>query len=168
LHYCKFLFSSVCLPEKWGNIHCSYILCRCRCRYIHQEPTYTEWIAPSIYTKRGELPCVATFHLKISVQSKKLRRTLVNVFLVTLECKWCGSFYRKIISPKFFDRTPFHRKAIWPNTVWPKGHLTETPFDRAPFDQKVHFSEKSHLAEIFFYRKVDWKWSFDQKFILKK
>jgi hypothetical protein len=31
-----------------------------------------------------------------------------------------GSLYRKIISPKIFDR---------------KGHLTETPFDRTPFDR---------------------------------
>jgi hypothetical protein len=71
-----------------------------------------------------------------------------------------GSFYRKIISPKFSNRTPFHRKvcwpnAIWPNTVWPKDHLTETPFDRKfILPKKVIWLKKEniHLIENQFWK----------------
>jgi hypothetical protein len=48
------------------------------------------------------------------------------------------SFYRKIFPPKKLDRTRFHQNTIWPNAIWPIGH----------------FTEKSHLTERLFYRKV--------------
>jgi hypothetical protein len=40
------------------------------------------------------------------------------------ENRYTGSFYRKIISPIFFDRTPLHLKVCWPNAIW-KDNLTE-------------------------------------------
>jgi hypothetical protein len=103
------------------------------------------------------------------------------------------SFYRKIISPKCFDRTQFDQIAVWPNVIRPKGHLTETPFDRTSFDRML-FDRKvikpnrrlteHHLAERLFYRnKVIWpifflskgrlteifgNFSYDRNYILKK
>jgi hypothetical protein len=78
--------------------------------------------------------------------------------------KWylgSGSLYRKIISPNFFDRKAF----------WPKGFLTETPFDRAPFDRmpsdrKFIWPNRrlTHLTESSFYRKK----SFSRKKNLSK
>jgi hypothetical protein len=52
---------------------------------------------------------------------------------------------------------------------WPKGHLTETPFDRTPFD-RIPFDRKfirpsyeSHMTDFF-----SRKWSFDRIYIDKK
>jgi hypothetical protein len=66
-----------------------------------------------------------------------------------------------------FTKKSFHR------IFWPKGHLTETPFDRTPFD-RIPFDRKniwpnrrlieSHLNKCSFYRKK----SFGQKQNLSK
>jgi hypothetical protein len=71
-----------------------------------------------------------------------------------------GSLYRKIISPNCF----------WPNVFWPKSRLTERhlaehyfterPFDRNTIWPKVHFTEKSHLAETKLIKR-----SFDRKYL---
>jgi hypothetical protein len=106
------------------------------------------------------------------------------------------SLYRKIISPKNFDRKAIWPNTIWPNVIWPKVNSTESPFNRAPFDRKFilpkgHltdlFSENDHLTESTFDKKCHlteknceqgpkihltesffWKWSFDQKVIWPK
>jgi hypothetical protein len=79
-----------------------------------------------------------------------------------------GSFYRKIISSKVFDRDLFTETVLDHFTeksfyrfFLTERHLTETPFDRTPFDRtpfdrkailpKHHFSERRltehHLTE---------------------
>jgi hypothetical protein len=81
-----------------------------------------------------------------------------------------GSLYRKIISPKIFDRTPFDPKSIptlfdqntirpntvWPNAIWPKVHLTDlTAVWPNAVWPKVHFSERSY-DRFFFQKMVIW------------
>jgi hypothetical protein len=93
-----------------------------------------------------------------------------------------------MINTKKFNTWITLPKNIFTENFWPKGHLTETPFNRTPFDRKyiwpkyiwriavqskvvwpkVHFTEKSHLAEKKIYQKVVWpKIFFDRKFNLK-
>jgi hypothetical protein len=88
-----------------------------------------------------------------------LQRNLIKGFWFHLTKE---SFHRF-----FFDRTPFDRKVGWPNairpnTILPKGHLTETPFDRTPFDRMPFYQKfiwpnrrltECRLTESSFYRK---------------
>jgi hypothetical protein len=70
-----------------------------------------------------------------------------------------------------FDRIPFDPKFIWPNAVWPKVHFTELTFHRTRFDRKIiwpkkyqetefifdkkcHLTEKNHLTERSFDKKL--------------
>jgi hypothetical protein len=66
-----------------------------------------------------------------------------------------GSFYRKTVLPKFFDRTPFDRNTIWPNTIWPKviwpkSQLTESPFSWTTFNRKNILPKKVIWTEDYF------------------
>jgi hypothetical protein len=84
-----------------------------------------------------------------------------------------GSLYRKIISPKIFDRRhlaeyhltekPFDQNTIWPNTVWPnvawsKVHwpdcrLTEHRLRESSLYRKSQMLKTSQLTKM----KLDWK-----------
>jgi hypothetical protein len=55
-----------------------------------------------------------------------------------------GSLYRKIISPKFFDRKAIRPKNYLTEHLLTTGHLTESSFYR-----------KSYLAENKIYQKVE-------------
>jgi hypothetical protein len=100
-----------------------------------------------------------------------------------------GHLTEMSVDRMFFLNCRFRKIVIWPNqkgfwiitlpknnfteNFWPKGHLTETPFDQTPFEwmpihritvqpkavrPKVHFTEKSHLAENKIYQPAENIW----------
>jgi hypothetical protein len=78
-----------------------------------------------------------------------------------------GSLYRWIISPKKIHQKAIRPNTVSPNAIWPKVHLTESPYNRRPFDRKFVFPKKSfgrkqNLPKVV-WPKIFGKWSFDRK-----
>jgi hypothetical protein len=71
-----------------------------------------------------------------------LRKYQINIkFLTVLDHFTENSFHQKK-----FDRTfsfpNISNSVFWPNAIWPKSHLIESPFNRTPFDRKIVLPKK--------------------------
>jgi hypothetical protein len=86
-----------------------------------------------------------------------------------------GSLCRKFLTERPFDRNPIWLYTVWTNAIWLIVHLTESPFNRTPFDRKLILP-----TDFFFQKIVIWpnllsikkcrltENSFDWKFIWPK
>jgi hypothetical protein len=59
------------------------------------------------------------------------------------------SLIRKYFTERPFDRNTIGTKTVWPNAIWPKVHLTESPFNRKFIWPKTNFYQKVVWPKIF-------------------
>jgi hypothetical protein len=84
----------------------------------------------------------------------KFLASILKILKFRIFRRGSGSLYRKIISPKFFDRNTIWPNTVWPNAIWPKVHSTESPFNWTLFDRKF-ILPKGHMTH-FFQKMVIW------------